>query len=168
MDQPKSADGRGDLRHDGRVLNSKSTGLRQIWLVCLLLAVAVLAAYWPALNCDFVQFDDPDYVLANPHIQNGLSWPVVAWALRAGYAANWHPGDLAVTRAGCETFRPQPQGPSRHEHCLASGQFHSAFSALATTDRRALAKRGCRRSFFALHPLHVESRGVGFRNARTS
>jgi hypothetical protein len=36
-----------------------------------LLGLATIALYWPAMQCDFISYDDPDYVTANDLIQNG-------------------------------------------------------------------------------------------------
>ena len=64
---------------------------RQKWVVCVLLGAAVLAVYWQALSCAFVNFDDGDYVTLIPNIQHGLNWASLKWAFTSGYAANWHP-----------------------------------------------------------------------------
>ena len=51
---------------------------RQSILVCLLLAMVTLAAFWPVRLNDFIYYDDQDYVTANPHVQRGLSWEGLA------------------------------------------------------------------------------------------
>ncbi len=90
-----------------------------------MLALAVPAAYWPALDCDFVQFDDPDYVTSNPNIKDGLSWPVVAWAFRSGYAANWHPLTWLSHALDVQLFGLNPRG-----HHATSIAWHLANSIL--------------------------------------
>jgi protein O-mannosyl-transferase len=144
------------LGQDERVLNSRRTGHFQTWLVCLLLALAVPAAYWPALNCDFVQFDDPDYVTSNPHIQSGLNWPVVAWAFRSGYAANWHPLTWLSHALDVQLFGLNPRG-----HHATSIAWHLANSILLFLLLRRLTGAQWRSAtvagLFALHPMHVES-----------
>jgi hypothetical protein len=42
--------------------------------VALGLAVLTLAVFQPALDCDFVNYDDPDYVTGNETVQRGLTW----------------------------------------------------------------------------------------------
>ena len=69
---------------------SKPRPPTNLWIY-LLLAAAVFAAYAPVLHFDFVTYDDPDYVTANPQVQAGLSWTGVAWAFRSGFAGNWLP-----------------------------------------------------------------------------
>src|SRR5262249_2902240 len=48
-------------------------------LAAVFLALAVAAVYLPALEGGFINWDDPDYVTANPHIRE-LSWNTVTWA----------------------------------------------------------------------------------------
>ena len=47
----------------------------------------------PSAICShpFLRLDDPDYVLENDHVNNGLSLSNIEWAFRAMYASNWHP-----------------------------------------------------------------------------
>ena len=61
------------------------------WLVMVLLALVTIGLYWPALRCDFVNYDDNLYVTENPHVQDGLTWEGVKWAFLNPVAANWHP-----------------------------------------------------------------------------
>jgi len=73
-----------------------------------LLAFAVtLAVFVPSVRYEFVYLDDPEYVMDNPHLQNGLTGESLRWAFTSrNYAANWHPltwvslaADLSVARA---------------------------------------------------------------------
>ncbi len=48
---------------------------RRSALICLGLAAATLAAFWGALQCQFVNYDDPAYITSNPALQRGLSTP---------------------------------------------------------------------------------------------
>jgi hypothetical protein len=131
-------------------------GRWQNWLVCLLLAAAVLAAYWPALNCDFVLLDDSDYDTSNPHLQNGLDWPVVAWAFRTGYAANWHPVTWLSHALDVQLFGLNPRG-----HHATGIAFHLANSILLFLLLKRMTGAHWRSAavagLFAVHPLHVES-----------
>jgi tetratricopeptide (TPR) repeat protein len=128
----------------------------QNWLACLLLAVAVSAAYWPALDCDFVQLDDSDYVTSNQNIQNGLDWPVVVWAFRTGYAANWHPVTWLSHALDVQLFGLNPGG-----HHATSIAFHLANSILLFLLLKRMTGAHWRSAavagLFAVHPLHVES-----------
>ena len=42
-------------------------------LISVLLTVAVLIAFWQVAQCDFVMFDDNQYIVQNQHIQNGMT-----------------------------------------------------------------------------------------------
>lgn len=113
-------------------------------------------AYWPALSCNFVQFDDPDYVTSNPHIQHGLNWPMVAWAFRSGYASNWHPLTWLSHALDVQLYGLNPAG-----HHATSILWHLANSILLFLVLRRLTGARWRSSvvaaLFALHPMHVES-----------
>ena len=62
-----------------------------ILVVLLLLTVLTAAVYYPVRSYPFINYDDPDYVSANPHVLEGLTWESVEWAFTTGYSANWHP-----------------------------------------------------------------------------
>jgi len=50
-----------------------------------------LVAFWPVLANDFVEFDDPRYITANPQVLGGLSVESVVWAFETTAVWNWHP-----------------------------------------------------------------------------
>jgi tetratricopeptide (TPR) repeat protein len=125
-------------------------------LIYALLLLATFATYAPVRHFDFVNYDDPDYVSNNPHVQQGLTPDGLRWAITSGDAANW----LLLTRISemvdVELFR------------LDSGMHHLVnvvFHALATILLFAFLHRATRALWpsafvafvFALHPLHVES-----------
>ena len=43
-------------------------------IIALLLALVTLAVYLPATRFEFTNYDDNDYVSANPQVQAGLTW----------------------------------------------------------------------------------------------
>jgi Flp pilus assembly protein TadD len=126
-----------------------------LWIY-LVLAVAVLAVYSPVFHFDFVTYDDPDYVTANPHVQAGLTWTGIAWAFRSSFAGNWFPVTWLSHMVDSTLF-----GLDSGWHHFTNVWIH----ALSTLVWFAVLKRltGARwRSalvafLFALHPLHVES-----------
>src|ERR1022692_4959357 len=61
-----------------------------IWISTFLF-LATLAVYAQVRHFDFVNFDDPEYVTANPHVRGGLTPANVVWAFTSGEAANWFP-----------------------------------------------------------------------------
>ena len=60
-------------------------------LIGLLLFLGTLALYFPALQNEFVNYDDPAYVTSNFHVQQGLTSRNLAWAFTSTAEANWHP-----------------------------------------------------------------------------
>ena len=60
-------------------------------LACAVLAIAILAAFSPALHAGFTNYDDELYVTSNRGVNQGLSAEAVRWAFTTFHAANWHP-----------------------------------------------------------------------------
>jgi tetratricopeptide (TPR) repeat protein len=133
-----------------------TASVRQTWLVSCLLAVAALIVFSPALTCGFVNFDDPAYVTANPHVRSGLSWSGVRWAATTTDAANWHPVTWLSHMMDCQLYDLRPAG-----HHLTSLVFHAANAVLLLLLLRrmtgALWPSAWVAALFALHPLRVES-----------
>ncbi len=42
-----------------------------IFLICLALVLAILVAFEPVASCDFISYDDFQYVTGNPRVQAG-------------------------------------------------------------------------------------------------
>jgi protein O-mannosyl-transferase len=60
------------------------------WTVALLPAVLAFLFYLPVLKNDFVNWDDPENILQNPHLRS-LGWDSIRWMFTHFYAANWIP-----------------------------------------------------------------------------
>ncbi len=124
--------------------------------ICVLLASATLAVFWPVTRCDFVNFDDPDYFFSNVHVRAGLTWNGVIWAFRTAYASNWHPLTWLSLMLDAKLFGQGPAGPH-----FTNLLFHTADTILLFLLLRKLTAAVWRSAFvaalFALHPLHVES-----------
>lgn len=104
----------------------------------------------------FVNYDDPDYVTANPHVQAGFNAAGVKWALTAGIASNWHPLTWMSHQLDWSWFGPAPRG-----HHATSVVLHALNAALAFAALRRLTGAVWTSAFcaalFAWHPLRVES-----------
>ena len=70
-------------------LKLRSPDLKTV--ICLVLTVTTLVAYRQVQYGDFTNFDDPDYVLENPHVNRGLDIEGVKWPFVAVYSSNWDP-----------------------------------------------------------------------------
>jgi len=61
-------------------------------LVALVLISGTLAIYLPVFKYQFINFDDPGYVVNNLNLRGGLSWEGLRWAFTSvDYQYNWHP-----------------------------------------------------------------------------
>ena len=74
------------------------------------LALLVMVLFWPAIQGGFVNYDDPDYLTANRHVQAGLTWASVQWALTTGHASNWHPITWLSHLLDWQLFGERPAG----------------------------------------------------------
>ena len=105
---------------------------------------------------DFVNYDDPDYVTANPHVKGGLSWENVKWAFTSGFASNWHPLTWLSHMVDWQCF-----GERAGAHHLVSLGFHIANTLLLFLVLRQMTGAHWRSAMvaglFAVHPVHVES-----------
>jgi tetratricopeptide (TPR) repeat protein len=129
---------------------------RQTWLICLGLALAVLAAYAPVWSAGFITYDDPAYVTANSHVQGGLSWAGLIWAFTTRHAGNWHPLTWISHMLDFQLYGMNPAG-----HHLTSVALHLANSILLFLLLRRMTKTmwpgAMVAALFALHPMRVES-----------
>ncbi len=125
-------------------------------LIYLVLFLATIAVYGQTGHFSFVNFDDPDYVLGNPHVRTGITPANVTWAFTSGDAANWFPITRLSHILDCQLF-----GLQSGLHHLTNVLLH----AIATLLLFAFLNRATRARWpsafvaflFALHPLHVES-----------
>lgn len=112
------------------------------------IAFAVSAAlFLKTVRYEFVCMDDPDYVLLNEHMRDGLTGENVKWAfLCRSYADNWHPLTWLSLMADVTAFRASGtvpktwartaeewdcrQSPVRHVMHLHNVLLHAANAAL--------------------------------------
>jgi tetratricopeptide (TPR) repeat protein len=129
---------------------------RQTWLICLGLTLAVLAAYGQLWDCDFVAWDDGNYVTANSMVKQGVSWPGAVWAFSTFRASNWHPLTWISHEVDFQLYGMNPAG-----HHFTSLLLHLANSILLFLLLRRMTRAqwpsALAAALFALHPLHVES-----------
>ena len=156
-DQPKATK-RAQARQQEQSLSLTSfLALDRTTLVfSLLLVAAVLGFYSSVTHNDFVNYDDPAYIVSNTHIQEGLSWSTLAWAFTSFDEANWHPLTWLSHALDRELFGMNPAG-----HHWMNVLLHALNAVLlfwllqsATGFRwRSLMVA----ALFALHPVNVES-----------
>ncbi|MEZ4218082.1 MAG: tetratricopeptide repeat protein [Myxococcota bacterium] len=125
-------------------------------LAALALAVATAAVYAPALRLGTVEYDDPDYVTRNPHVQAGLTWEGLRWAATSTFAANWFPLTWASHMLDHELWGDDLAGHHATSVALHVVNTLLLFALLARATGR-VARAAVVAALFALHPLHVES-----------
>ncbi|MGA2690602.1 MAG: tetratricopeptide repeat protein [Candidatus Korobacteraceae bacterium] len=122
----------------------------------LVLAVAVVAVYYPVHRQPFANYDDADYVTDNFHVKAGLHWTTVKWALTARDAANWHPVTWISHALDTSLFDLNPAGP--HD---VNVLFHIVnVLLLFWMLQRAtgfVGRSWMVAALFALHPVNVET-----------
>jgi len=126
-----------------------------LW-ICLLLLGATLAVYSQVRNYDFVNYDDPQYVVGNTHVRAGLTAGGLVWAFTSFDAANWFPLTWITHMADCQFF-----GMESGWHHLTNVWLHALGALLLFAVLKRMTGARWPSAFvaflFALHPLHVES-----------
>jgi Flp pilus assembly protein TadD len=124
--------------------------------VALLLFAVTLGVYAQVATFDFVNYDDPDYVTANPHVTTAFTREGVAWALSNRFNGNWQPLTWLSHMLDSALFGSWAGG-----HHLVSALLHAINAALLFAVLAAATGAHWRSALvaalFALHPLHVES-----------
>src|ERR1039458_9547141 len=132
--------------------------MRRDWQIMALLAAATVAVFWQVSRHEVVNFDDPAYVTHTPMVQQGLTWPGVAWAFGElhGEATYWHPVTWLSHMLDCQLFGLKPAG-----HHLSSLFLHTLNTILLFVLLRRMtgqrAPSAMVAALFALHPLQVDS-----------
>jgi tetratricopeptide (TPR) repeat protein len=125
--------------------------------ICLLLAVATLALYSPAIRHPFIfNYDDDVYVLNNAHVKAGLHWQTIRWAVTSTENSNWHPMTWLSHAMDCQLYGLNPPG-----HHFTNVLFH-VMNVVLIFLLLVYATSAPGRSFlvaalFAIHPFNVES-----------
>lgn len=146
---------------------------RKKYLVAGSAAILTFLVYLPALRNGFVNWDDDDYVYANPHIRE-ISVRLLKWAFFDFYDANWHPLTWISHAIDYAVWGLDPWG-----HHLTSIVLHAvntfilvllvaklmtivgakprAFFSKPLDEQGILFTAGITGLLFGLHPIHVES-----------
>ncbi len=125
-------------------------------LICLGLALSILAVFGRLAFFDFVFFDDHVYVIEKAQVLAGLTTESIRWAFTATDAGFWHPLTWLSLIVDREIWGLNPGG-----YHITNILLHLAATLLLFTALNrltgALWKSGIVAALFALHPLHVES-----------
>src|SRR5436190_5268398 len=124
--------------------------------ICIALFGMTWAIFGQTFGFQFVNYDDPIYVIENAHIRSGLSWHSVGWALTHIHSQNWHPLTTISHMIDCQLFGLQS---SWHHfvnvllHSVAAILLFLALEKMTT----AMGTSAFVAAVFAIHPLRVES-----------
>ena len=136
-------------------LREAPRAITPVWIAAGL-AILTLSVFAQTRGFAFVNWDDPQYITANPHVVGGLTWTNVSWALTTGYPPYWHPLTWLSHLTDITLFGLDPGW-----HHLTNVGFH-LLSVLVLFEllRRMTGAMGASAfvaGVFAVHPLHVES-----------
>jgi len=120
------------------------------------LAVAVIAVYYPVHWQPFANYDDADYVTDNFHVKAGLHWETVKWAMTARDAANWHPVTWISHALDTQVFGLDPAGPHDVNVLLHIVNALLLFWVLQQATG-FVGRSWMVAALFALHPVNVET-----------
>jgi Flp pilus assembly protein TadD len=137
------------------------------WLAPLLVALVTLAAFLPALHNQFVNWDDEENLLNNPHYR-GLGWTQLRWMWTTFHAGHWIPltwmtFGLDYLLWGMKPFGYHLTSLLLHAanavvfYFLAREILTSALPGPAERGHALAVSAGCAALLFAIHPLRVES-----------
>jgi cytochrome c-type biogenesis protein CcmH/NrfG len=130
--------------------------------ISIFLLAITWAVFGQTFGHQFINYDDPLYVLDNAHVRAGLTWQGVGWAFTHVHSQNWHPLTTISHMLDCQLFGLNPGA-----HHLVNVFFHSIaavllFLLLAQITGGPSRTGGIWSSafvaaVFAIHPLRVES-----------
>lgn len=125
----------------------------------LALVAAIFVAYAPVRDAGFLNYDDNEYVYANPDVAGGLTPEGVEWAFTETHSSNWHPVTWIAHMIDVELFGVAPADAGKHH--VANVFMHALATVLLAWLGFVLTGYWWASLFvaalFGLHPLHVES-----------
>ena len=141
-------------RKAGKQANTSS---RLDLLIYLALLLATFAVYAQVRHFDFVNLDDPDFTIANVHVQQGLTAEGLAWAFTSrSINANWFPLIWISHMLDYQFF-----GADSGWHHLHNVLLHALAAVLLCIFLQRATGARWRSALvaflFVLHPLHVQS-----------
>src|SRR5436305_1273225 len=124
--------------------------------ICAVLVGITWFVFAQTVHHQFVTYDDPQYVYANPDVSAGLSLPRISWAFTHTIAGNWHPLTTISHMLDCQLYGLDPAG-----HHFTNVLLHTIAVLLLFVVLQQMTGALWRSAFvaavFAIHPLHVES-----------
>src|SRR6266404_4632272 len=137
--------------------NTQAGGnLKVVLGICVFLAVMTWIVFGQTLGHEFINYDDPDYVVKNSEVTKGLTLRGMAWAFTHIHSANWHPLTTMNHMLDCQLY-----GLKAGAHHCTNVVLHTVAVLLLFLVLRQMTGALWRSAFvaalFAVHPLRVES-----------
>ena len=125
-------------------------------ILSLLLTLITLGVYNSIVHNGFINLDDNLYVTQNLHIQAGLRWSTVKWALTSVDQANWHPLTWLSHALDWQLFKTNAGG--HHYVSLLIHALNVVLLFLLLQNATGFTWRSLTvAALFAIHPVGVES-----------
>jgi Tfp pilus assembly protein PilF len=125
-------------------------------IVYIILAAAIWGVYSQVTQFDFVNFDDPVYVIQNSHIQSGMTRDGLKWAFGTTYFGLWNPLVWLSFMLDYQLY-----GLNAGGYHLTNLVLHLLSALLLlwllTRMTQAIGPSAFAAALFALHPMHTES-----------
>jgi hypothetical protein len=126
---------------------------RILWF---LIPIGLIIFFQDILFFDFINLDDPGYVVDNAFVNHGLTWNGLRWAFSTTHMGHWHPLTWISHMMDVSLFGLNPFG-----HHLTNLFFHSmntlCFFLLLRRLSFDLSLSLIGALFFGLHPMRLES-----------
>lgn len=132
---------------------------KQPWGLCvapLLLVAMTLLVFGQVVHFEFLKWDDPVYVVDNPHVRGGLTWQNIRWAFTTPFFANWTPLTSLSLMLDAQLFGANAGGFHLTNLLLHTANVLLLFAVLWQMTR-TVWQSAVVAALFAIHPLHVES-----------
>jgi protein O-mannosyl-transferase len=139
-----------------RLLIRSHSAIRWTITLGLLLLVASVALYCPALHYPFTNLDDTGYVVENEHVKYGLDWDTVRWAFTTFDYTNWHPLTWLSHALDCHLYSLDAGKHHRTNVLLHAANVVLLFWVLVQATGY-IGRSAMVAALFAMHPINVES-----------
>ncbi len=135
--------------------------LKKNLIIASSIVATILIVYCPIISSEFINLDDPDYVIDNQYIHKGISIDSLKWAFRIPCVGEeivtyWHPLTWISHMLDYELFGLDPG-----MHHLMNVLFHIINSLLIFHILHRMTGSSWSSAFvaalFALHPMNVDS-----------
>lgn len=120
------------------------------------LFVLVIALFWTTSNFEFLNFDDPTYVVRNPHVVSGITLANIRWAFTESYGGHWHPLSWISHMIDCSLFGVNP-GPHHVVNVVLHGINTMLVFLLFAALLADLPLAVLCALIFGVHPMRIES-----------